>query len=117
MDSTSDSNAAPSALRCYDAVHPTEQRTLDAQPELGMNDVSLCLPGWIESFCKKFDEGEGWLLSHSQVNAIAHTLIAARKRQHRLIAERDAMKSELVARKIVSGFDELAARVRDGELD
>ncbi len=79
-----------SVIPGYDFIHPAEQRTVEQQPSLGGDDVSKCLPGWIRTFCEKFESGEGFVMSHSAVNALCHTLIAARARCHRLIGERDA---------------------------
>lgn len=88
-----DVDAAPRPSRCYDAVHRRESQVWEAEPELGAGDVSICLPGWIKTFCQKFDEGKGYELSHNAVSALAHTLIAARVRCHRLIEERDEARA------------------------
>jgi hypothetical protein len=76
-------------------THRVEQITLDAQPQLGQDDVSKCLPSWIKKLCEKFEESKGATLSHPGVNALCHTLIAARVRAERLVAERDAALAEL----------------------
>ena len=76
-------------------IHRVEQITLDAQPQLGQDDVSKCLPSWIEKLCEKFEQSKGVSLSHPGVNALCHTLIAARVRAERLVAERDAAIAEL----------------------
>ena len=73
----------------YVPTHPQEEKLLLVDPSLGSEDVSKCLPGWIKTFCEKFEKGEGYVMSHSAVSALAHTLIAARVRCHRLIQERD----------------------------
>lgn len=76
--------------RLYDFMHYVEQRTLEHQPSLGDDDISKCLPGWVKTFCDKFESGEGFVMSPSAVSNLCHTLIAARARCHRLIRERDA---------------------------
>lgn len=73
----------------YEFVHESERLTLEHEPSLGMDDVSKCLPGWVKTLCEAFARGNGITLSHDAVSNLAHTLIAARRRQHRLIAERD----------------------------
>jgi hypothetical protein len=75
-------------------VHPVEADTRQAQPGLGTGDVSPCLPGWIKTFCEKYERGEGYVLSHSAVGAVCHTLIAARVRAARLIRERDEAREK-----------------------
>jgi len=105
------------SLRCYEAAHRVARVTLEAQSGLGMDDVSKCLPGWIKTFCEKSEAGEGCVLSHSAVNAIAHTLIAARARQHRLISERDALRSWTITDSIVANFNEFSMDVADGKYD
>jgi hypothetical protein len=81
--------------RGYEPVHPVEAKTLEHEPTIGSTDVSECLPGWIKTFCEKFEAGEGYVMSHEAVRALAHTLIAARARNHRLIAERDELQLNL----------------------
>lgn len=63
---------------------------LEREPDLGGTDVSKCLPGWIRTFCGKFEANEDYTLSHGQVGNLCHTLIAARIRAERLVRERDA---------------------------
>ena len=77
-------------------IHPIEKATREAQPELGATDVSTCLPGWIDTFCKKFEEGKGYTLSPAAVNALCHTLIAARIRAERLVRERDEARKQVL---------------------
>ena len=72
--------------------HPLVQKVLDDEPGIGSGDESKCLPGWIDSFCKWFEEGKGTTLSHDAVRALAHTLIAAQQRAKRLATERDARR-------------------------
>ena len=76
----------------YEYVHECERKTIEHQPGLGMDDVSKCLPGWVRSLCDAFEKGIGISLSHDAVSNLAHTLIAARRRQHRLIDERDELE-------------------------
>lgn len=71
----------------YEPVHNVERDVLAGEPGIGTKNVSACLPGWIKTLCEKFEEGEGYHLSHGAVSALCHTLIAARSRQHRLIFE------------------------------
>jgi hypothetical protein len=71
------------------------EQVLQREPNLGEGDASKCLPGWINTFCKKFEERQGYTLSHEGVNALCHTLIAARFRAERLVRERDALAAEL----------------------
>lgn len=66
---------------------------ITADKTIGSTDESRCLPGWIESFCKWHEAGEGCTLSPSAVSALLHTLVAAKVRTERLVKERDA-KSE-----------------------
>lgn len=73
----------------YDTVHPCEEKVLANNPDIGKDDVSKCLPGWIKTFCEKFEAGKGYVMSPSTVSALCHTLIAGRARCHRLIKERD----------------------------
>lgn len=81
------------AAHSYEFVHQAEKITLEHQSSLGGDDVSKCLPGWIKTFCEKFEAGEGFEMSPSAVSAMVHTLIAARARCHRLIRERDAARN------------------------
>lgn len=90
----------------YEVVHPVEQAVLDHEPTIGSSDISVCLPGWIKSFCVKFEEKTSWELSHAQVNAICHTLIAARVRQHRLVNELAFARAE------INGLAKVATRDR-----
>ena len=76
-------------MEIKESLHPVEAKTRESQPELGKSDVSGCLPGWIKTFCEQFETEEGLELSRSAVNALGHTLIAARARQERLVRERD----------------------------
>jgi hypothetical protein len=87
-------------------MHPCEARTLAAEPDLGSGDVSKCLPGWIKTLCEKFEAGEGYTLSPSAVSALAHTLIAARVRCHRLIKERDEARGRLPSEQAGESRDE-----------
>jgi hypothetical protein len=73
----------------YNAV---ERATLESEPDIGSGDCSKCLPGWIETFCAKFQAGGGYMMSHAAVSALAHTLIAAKIRCERLVRERDEAK-------------------------
>jgi hypothetical protein len=74
-------------------LHPLEIETREAEPNIGSGDVSKCLPGWIKTFCEKFEAGDGYTMSHAAVNALAHTLIAARARCERLARERDEARN------------------------
>jgi hypothetical protein len=78
--------------------HPSVAATLAHEPDIGSTDESKCLPGWITSFCRKFEEGQGWALSHNAIIALCHTLIAARERSKRLVRERDEARSALARR-------------------
>lgn len=69
-----------------------ELETIKHQPELGQDDVSKCLPGWIKTLCDAHASGNGITLSAGAVSSLCHTLIGARIRQHRLIRERDAIQ-------------------------
>jgi hypothetical protein len=73
----------------YEPLHKVERETIEREPEIGKADVSLCLHSWIRSFCDNVENHVGCELSASACQALAHTLIAARARQHRLISERD----------------------------
>ena len=73
----------------YEPVSCAERATLAGEPDIGMSDVSKCLPDWIRSLSVDFEAGSGCVLDHAHVNSLLHTLIAARRRQHRLIRERD----------------------------
>lgn len=70
-------------------IHPVEKLILDRQPDLGSGDESKCLPDWIGSFCRKWDEGGEMVLSHNAVGNLLHTLVAAQQRTRRLVKERD----------------------------
>jgi hypothetical protein len=91
-------------------MNEVERKTLEAQPTLGASDVSKCLPGWITTFCEKFEAKEGYTLTHSAVSALCHTLIAARARAKRLVAERDKNKS---AAEFTAWFEKYMARIKD----
>ena len=69
--------------------HRVIRITLEAQPNLGEGDESKCLPAWLNTFCKKWEEGGEMTLSHNAVGNLLHTLIAARERARRLVRERD----------------------------
>jgi hypothetical protein len=73
----------------YDFAHDAERATIEHDPSLGRDDVSRCLPGWIKTLCEASISGSGYALTPGALNALLHTLIAARARQHRLIRERD----------------------------
>lgn len=73
----------------YEPLHKVEREAIEREPEIGKADVSLCLHSWIRSFCDNVENHVGCELSASACQALAHTLIAARARQHRLISERD----------------------------
>lgn len=73
-------------------MHSVEKSVLENEPNIGAGDASKCLPSWIEYFCWWFEEGNGKLLDHATVTALAHTLIAARVRAERLVKERDEIK-------------------------
>lgn len=86
----------------YQPLDETEAATLKAQPHLGEGYESECLPGWIESFGRWHREGEGKELNQGAVSSLAHTLIAARRRNwlmadeiRRLQAENAELKDEL----------------------
>lgn len=64
-------------------------KVLAREPDLGSGDASKCLPGWINTFCKKFEEHQGYQMSHAAVGNLCHTLIAAKLRAERLVRERD----------------------------
>lgn len=81
-------------------------QVLEHDPELGSSDVSKCLPGWIKTFCEKFEQKQGYELSHDAVSALCHTLIAARIRAERLVRERDELKLQLDREKRVVCRDE-----------
>src|SRR5690606_17695757 len=88
LEGMSNSKQSP---RGYSAVHRIESMVLAMEPSIGTSDVSDCLPGWIKTFCEKHEAGEGYEISKHAVRSLLHTLIAARARQHRLAAERDAL--------------------------
>lgn len=69
--------------------HPVARQAVEADPGLGAGDESACLPGWIRTFCEKFEAGRGMTLSPAAVRNLLHTLIAARQRARRLATERD----------------------------
>ena len=73
-------------------VPTTEQKVLADEPTIGHGDASKCLPGWIKSFCKAHESGEGITLSPAATTALCHTLIAARARAERLVKERDELQ-------------------------
>lgn len=70
-------------------MNPVVKLILDREPELGAGDESKCLPDWIETFCQKWEEGEGITLSHRAAGNLLHTLVAAKMRTERLVKERD----------------------------
>ena len=74
-------------------MHPLEEQVLANEPTIGQGDVSKCLPGWIESFCKAHAAGEGMTLSVNATTALCHTLIASRVRAERLVKERDELQA------------------------
>lgn len=74
--------------------HPIEIEWRKLDPELGKADVSPCLDHWIRKICGAHDRREPLSLSASDVEALSHTLCAARARNERLAAERDAAKQE-----------------------
>jgi hypothetical protein len=67
----------------------TEDLIISGEPEIGAGDESKCLPGWIKSFIDYYNTGEGITLSHEATKALLHTLVAAKARAKRLVAERD----------------------------
>lgn len=71
-------------------LHEVEARTWIIEPMLGAGDESMCLPGWIVKFCEAFEAEKELTLKRSSIRALLHTLIAARKRVHRLVQERNA---------------------------
>lgn len=75
--------------------HRIERASREREPDIGHGDESLCLPGWIHTICEKFAEGNGYILSHSALEALGHTLIAARARAERLVRERDEALARL----------------------
>lgn len=83
----------------YGYVHAAEAATIAHEPNLGMDDVSKCLPGWVKTICIAFEKGEGVTLSHDAVSRLAHTLIAARRRQHRLASALEVRDDGEVVRK------------------
>jgi hypothetical protein len=76
-------------------MHSVESATITSDKLAGQEDVSKCLPGWIRTMCDAFEKGQGYILSHSAVSALAHTLICARMRAERLVLERDTEKAEI----------------------
>lgn len=90
--------------RDYDFIHAAEQATVEHDPNIGLGDVSKCLPGWIKTLCQANAAGRDHSLSAGSLGALLHTLIAARVRQHRLIGERDAALA-LVAAIERGGYD------------
>ncbi|MGC1273918.1 MAG: hypothetical protein WBC44_09440 [Planctomycetaceae bacterium] len=76
------------------SVETVTQQVLDREPDLGAGDESRCLPGWIESFCRKWEAKEGMTLSHAAVGNLLHTMIAARRRTQRLVKERNEARGE-----------------------
>lgn len=74
--------------------HQVVARLLEHEPELGAGDESKCLPGWINSFADWFEKGEEVKLRPSMVSALLHTLVAARQRARRLVAERNKALQE-----------------------
>lgn len=79
----------------YHTVHPVEEKTLKAQPDLGRSDVSRCLPGWIKSLCMAWEHGGGVTLSQPQLGAVLHTLIAARARNAWNMEEKQKLRDAL----------------------
>jgi hypothetical protein len=69
--------------------HPVVRAAVEAEPGIGSGDASPCLPGWIDSFARWHEKGEGTTLTPGMVRALLHTLIAARERARRLARERD----------------------------
>ena len=61
--------------------------------DLGQEDVSECLPGWIASFDRWYEDGKEHTISHPAVTNLLHTLIAAHVRTERLIRERDEARN------------------------
>lgn len=83
--------------------HPFAREIVEKHdPGIGSTDASLCLPGWIDSFCEWHLRGEGYTLSKHQVTAILHTLVAARERAARLVRERDEARACIPAAYTVS---------------
>jgi hypothetical protein len=91
-------------------MHQLEHKTLESDPNMGSSDVSKCLPGWIKTFCEKFEAKQGYLLTHAAVSALGHTLIAARVRAARLVGERDKNKS---AAEFANWLDHYLKRIKD----
>jgi len=79
----------------YETVHPVEAATLNHERNIGMADDAPCLPDWIRSMSLAFESGSGKNLSNDAVRSLLHTLIACRKRQFRLISERDDLAKQL----------------------
>ena len=73
-------------------MNETEQKIIANEPNIGSGDTSICLPGWIKSFCEAFEAGKGMNLSHNAVRALCHTLIAGRVRVERLVDERNELQ-------------------------
>ncbi|TWU18021.1 DUF551 domain-containing protein [Allorhodopirellula heiligendammensis] len=76
----------------YEIVHPMESLMLAAEPGLGASDASECLDNWTRYFCNAAESDDDVLMTPQRVSALVHTLVAARQRARRLIAERDALK-------------------------
>ncbi len=75
-------------------MHVVEAATIASDTLAGQEDVSKCLPGWIRTMCDAFEKADGYMLSHSAVSALAHTLICARVRAERLVRERDEAREK-----------------------
>jgi hypothetical protein len=65
---------------------------LKHEPNIGGTDESKCLPGWIATMEREWEAGGTYTLSHNAIGALLHTLVAARQRARRLVAERDAAR-------------------------
>jgi hypothetical protein len=81
----------------YETVHSVEEVTLQHEKNIGMADDARCLPAWIRSLSEVFENGTGKEMSKDAVRSLLHTLIACRKRQFRLISERDDLAKQLNA--------------------
>lgn len=86
--------------REYEALHHWEEKIWEQQPNLGKEDISKCLPGWIKSLCDKFDQGGEHKFSHHAIGNIVHTLMGARVRCYRLIREREQYKLRFYKKEI-----------------
>lgn len=102
-------------LRNPDPLNDIEACTRINEPSLGSGDESRCLPGWIETFCEKHRTGEGYNMSAGAVSALAHTLIAARIRCHRLVAERDAALRQALSEQEPAATETGVERARDAQ--